>query len=47
MLITILFVLAFVLTALHAFGVGAPRVHLGWAGVSVALLAAILARWPL
>lgn len=47
MLVTLLFLLSLILTGLYAFSITAPRVHLGWLGVSVALLALCLSRWPL
>jgi len=39
---TILLLLAFLLTLLASLGVAAPRVSLGWLGVSLALLALLL-----
>ncbi len=47
MLITLLLIAAFLLTGLRAAGIGSPRVDLGWLGVSLALLALVLTRWPL
>jgi hypothetical protein len=41
-LVLILQVLALVLCGVAAFGVGTPRVHLGWAGVAVWMLAVLL-----
>jgi hypothetical protein len=41
-LILILRVLALVLVGVAAFGVGTPRVHLGWAGIAVWMLADLL-----
>lgn len=38
----ILLVLAFLLTGLCAFGVGHPRINLGWLGVSIWILTVIL-----
>jgi hypothetical protein len=41
-LVIVLVVLAIVLCGLAARGIGAPRWHLGWAGVASALLAYLL-----
>lgn len=41
-LVTVPLVLALVLTGLRGFGVGHPRLHLGWLGVTAALLAFLL-----
>lgn len=41
----LLLVFAFVLVTLHAGKVTTGRVHLGWAGVAVALLALIVATF--
>jgi hypothetical protein len=41
-LIEILFILALILCFLYAIGVSTPRVHLGWLGVTTALLAYVL-----
>lgn len=38
----ILLVLAFVLLLLAAFGVGAPRVSLGWLGLAIITFATLL-----
>jgi len=47
MLIAILIVAAFVLCLLAALNVpSSPRLNLGWAGVSCALLAYLIANWP-
>lgn len=41
-LIIVLVVLAIVLCGLYGFGVGHPRLRLGWLGVTAALLAYLL-----
>lgn len=46
LLITGLLFLGVVLTGLAAFGVGRPRLHLGWLGVAAALLAALISGLP-
>jgi len=47
LLITILLVLAFVLTLLQGFNVsGSPRVSLGWLGVAAGVLAVLITHWP-
>lgn len=42
----VLLVLAVVLTALAGLGVGHPRAHLGWLGLTAALLAYLLGNLP-
>ena len=42
LLLVVLLVAAVILCGLATFGVGHPRVHLGWAGVTCALIAVLL-----
>jgi hypothetical protein len=44
MVTLILLVLAFVLLALAAFGVNAPKINFGWAGLALLSLADLLGR---
>jgi len=46
LLVTILLILAVLLCGLAGFGVGAPRVHLGWLGAAAGFLAALIGAWP-
>ena len=43
-LVVVLLVLALVLTGLAAFGIGRPRLHLGWMGVAAAIVAYLLSN---
>jgi hypothetical protein len=42
MLVTILLVFAFVLLVVAAFGIGLPRVNLGWLGLALWVLSILL-----
>lgn len=46
LLLVVLLVLTVVLCGLAAFGVGHPRLHLGWLGVACAALALLIGNWP-
>lgn len=43
-LVIVLVVLAVVLCGLRGFGIAHPRLHLGWLGVTAALLAYLLSN---
>ena len=44
MLILILLIAAVICLTLAAFGVGAPRVHLGWLGLALFVLTALVPK---
>jgi hypothetical protein len=45
-MVLVLLIVAVILLILAAFGVGAPRVHLGWLGLACFVAVSLIHAWP-